>query len=148
MSNRGGFLTREDLGIVRIREVPPLRGSYRETEVLVIPFPSMGGAVIEALNILERYPSDFLDQDTAERHQVMAETFHIAMTDHQRLLGSRSFAADQARRELLTKEFAQQRVSLIEIGKPVVTDEFPSIQKTKVDDGHTTQISEIGRAHV
>ena len=67
MAERGGFVSRDDLGILLVREGEPLRGTYRGTEVLAFPHPSMGGAVIQALNILEQYPSDFFDQDTVDR---------------------------------------------------------------------------------
>jgi len=101
--------------------------------------------VIEALNILEQYPSDFLDRDTAERHQVFAEAFHMAITDHERLLTNRSFAAGQARESLLTDGHARERATMIHIGRPVINDDFPSIRNKKNDDGHTTQVSVIDR---
>jgi gamma-glutamyltranspeptidase/glutathione hydrolase len=145
MAERGGFVSKDDLALVRIRETKPLRGTYRGTEVLAIPHPSMAGAVIEALNILEQFPSEDLDRDEADRHQILAEAFHLAIGDHQRLLSNRSFAAQQARQYLLTKEHAAQRAKLIAIGQPVITDEFPSVHTRKGDDGHTTQISVVDR---
>jgi gamma-glutamyltranspeptidase/glutathione hydrolase len=145
MAERGGFVSRDDLGIIRIREVAPLRGTYRGTEVLTPPHPSMGGAVIEALKILEQFPSEFLGQDTVDRHQVVAEAFHMAIGDHERLLQDRSFAAARSRERLLTKEHAEERAALIEIGRPVVSDEFPSVAELKDDDGNTTQISIVDR---
>jgi gamma-glutamyltranspeptidase/glutathione hydrolase len=145
MAERGGFVSRDDLGIVRVREVAPLRGAYRGVEVLTFPHPSMGGAVIEALNILEQYPSDFLDSETVDRHQVFAEAFHMAIADHERLLPNRSSVAKQPRERMLTKAFAAERASLISVGRPVITDEFPATREQKSDDGHTTQISVIDR---
>jgi gamma-glutamyltranspeptidase/glutathione hydrolase len=145
MADRGGFVSKDDLGIIRIREVAPLRGTYRGTEVLAIPNPSMAGAVIEALNILEEFPSEALDRDDAGRHQILAEAFHLATVDHEKILSNRSFAANQARLHMLTKEFATERAQLITIGRPTVTDEFPHVQTKKDDDGHTTQISVVDR---
>ena len=145
MAERGGFVSRDDLGIIRIREGEPLRGTYRGTEVLTFPHPSMGGAVIQALNILEQYPSDFLDQDTIDRYQVVAEAFHIAIGDHDRMLADRSSAATQSRKRLLTKEFAAERAALIQLGHPVVSDEFPPSSQGETDDGNTTQVSIVDR---
>jgi gamma-glutamyltranspeptidase/glutathione hydrolase len=145
MMKRGGFVSRDDLGIVRVRETTPLRGTYRDTEVLAIPYPSMGGAVLEALAILGRYPSEFLSQDTAERHQVFAEAFHLAIVDHERFLANDTMIAQQARDRLVSEEFAAERASLIHPRQPVVTDEFPEVSGAKNDDGHTTQVSVIDR---
>ena len=145
MAERGGFVSKDDLGIIRVREIPPLRGTYRGAEVLVVPHPSMGGAVIQALNILEQFPSAVLDQNKASRHQIVAEAFHLATADHQRLMSNRSFAASHTRQHLLTKEFAAERAELITVGQPVITDEFPRAPGQRDDDGHTTQISVVDR---
>jgi len=145
MAERGGFVTRDDLALLRVREILPLRGTYRGAEVLTFPYPSMGGAVIEALNILEKYPSDFIDQDTVGRYQVFAEAFHIATEDHSRLLRERTFVGAGDRDRLLTKDFASQRAALIEPGKALVNEEFPPSEEKANDDGNTTQISIIDR---
>jgi gamma-glutamyltranspeptidase/glutathione hydrolase len=145
MAERGGFVSRDDLALLRVRELAPLRGTYRGAEVLTFPFPSMGGAVIEALNILEQYPEDFLDQDTVDRYQVFFEAFHIATADHDRLMSERSFVSQSSWDRLLTKEFAAERAALIEPGKALVNEEFPPSTEKENDDGNTTQISIVDR---
>ncbi len=145
MADRGGFVSRDDLAILRAREVAPLRGTYRDTEIFTFPHPSMGGAVIQALNILEQYPPAFFDQDTVSRYQVFAEAFHIATVDHSRLMSDTTFFGTQGREALLTKEHATERVELIEPGQALVNEEFPSNIKGQNDDGHTTQISIVDR---
>jgi gamma-glutamyltranspeptidase/glutathione hydrolase len=145
MAERGGFVTQDDLAILRVREMAPLRGTYRGVEVLALPFPSLGGAVIQALNILEQYPSEFIDQDTVGRYQVFAEAFHIATADHSRLMSEKSFVGANEWERLLTKDFAAERAALIEPGKALVNDEFPAYLEEENDDGNTTQISIIDR---
>ncbi len=145
MAERGGFVSRNDLALLRVRELSPLRGTYRGTEILAFPYPSMGGAVIQALNILEQYPPDFFDQDTVGRYQVFAEAFHIATADHSRLLSDRSYVGATDRDRLLTKEFAAERADLIEPGQALVNEEFPPYQKEESGDGNTTQISVVDR---
>ncbi|HPF41824.1 MAG TPA: gamma-glutamyltransferase family protein [Phycisphaerae bacterium] len=57
--NDGGVMTREDLAAYRVREVTPLRGSYLGHDVIGMPPPSSGGAVIlETLNILHALDDD------------------------------------------------------------------------------------------
>ena len=141
MAERGGFVTRDDLAMLRVRELAPLRGTYRGTEVLAFPYPTMGGAVIEALNILERFPPDFVDQDTVGRYQVFAEAFHIATADHIRLMGVVSGFGRGELDRLLAKDFAAARANLIELGRVLVSREFPPREKVEENGGNMTQIS-------
>jgi gamma-glutamyltranspeptidase/glutathione hydrolase len=144
MTERGGFVSRADLGILRIGEITPLRGTYRDTEVLAFPYPAMGGAVIQALNILERYPQDLLAADTSGRHQIVAETLHIATVDHDRVFSDGASVTSTDRERLHTKEYAADRAALIEPSRPLVSDEYPPAQPEE-DDGNTTQISVVDR---
>jgi gamma-glutamyltranspeptidase/glutathione hydrolase len=112
---------------------------------MVLPHPSVGGAVIQALNILEEYPQDFIEQDTVARYQVFAEAIHIATVDHSRLQLDRSFVGAKEREYLLTKRFAAERAALIQPGRALVSDEFPPAQQEETADGNTTQVSIIDR---
>ena len=145
MQERSGFIDRDDLALLRVRELAPLRGTYRDVEVLAVPHPSMGGAVIEALNILEHYPSDFLDLDTVERLQVLTEAFHIAIADHERTIADDPLVALGGHEQLLTKEFAAERKTLIEPGRALVSDEFPAQQQGQGPEGNTAQVSVVDR---
>lgn len=145
MLERGGFVSRDDLALLRVRELSPLRGTYRGAEVLTFPYPTMGGAVVEALNILERYPPDFIDQDTVARYHVVAEAFHIATADSIRLMPEASVSGGRNLDHLLTKDFAAARAALIEPGQALVSEEFPPNTKLVDDEGNTTQISIIDR---
>jgi gamma-glutamyltranspeptidase/glutathione hydrolase len=145
MAERGGFISRDDLALLHVRELAPLRGSYRGTKVFTMPHPSVGGAVLEALNILEQFPSDTLDLDTVGRLQILAEAFHIAIADHERMLADRSFVATKVRQRLLTKEFAAERAALIEPGRALVNEEFPPNQQKMNTDRNTTQVSVVDR---
>jgi gamma-glutamyltranspeptidase/glutathione hydrolase len=145
MEERGGSIDRDDLALLRVRELEPLRGSYRNVEVLAVPYPSLGGAVIEALNILEQYPSGFLDLDSLDRLQVLTEAFHIAIADHERVEGSQSSITRIGRQLLLTKEFAAERAALIELGQALVNDEFPADQEHLSTVGNTAQVSVVDR---
>ena len=81
MIRGGGFVRKSDLAELRIKEVSPLHTNYRGTDVYTVPQPGGGTPVIEALNILETYPSAFLAEDSVERHHVLVETFRIALAD-------------------------------------------------------------------
>jgi gamma-glutamyltranspeptidase/glutathione hydrolase len=115
----GAFLRRSDLARVRIREVVPLHTTYRGFDVFTFPPPGGGAAVIAALNILENFPSDFLAEDTIERHQVLIEAFRIAEADARGASHrQRSFGIDP-----LSKSTARDRAAMIEPGR-IIPDEL------------------------
>src|SRR5690349_16535741 len=72
MKRHNGLMTMEDLRGYVAKERTPLRGTYRGHEIISMPPPSSGGAVlVEMLNILEGYDLqktenvEHLDQDCA-----------------------------------------------------------------------------------
>jgi len=119
MRRRGGFVRRADLALYRVRELEPLRTTYRGREVLSFPLPGAGGAVVAGLNILEHFPPALLATDGVERLQVLAEAFHVALEDQRRTLDQ--VAAPQAAQDVsyLTRDHARRRAALIVPGRPV-----------------------------
>jgi gamma-glutamyltranspeptidase/glutathione hydrolase len=77
----GGSLRKTDLAMLRIRERPPAKTTYRGTEVLSVPAPGGGETLAEALNILETFPKEFLKKDSLERHHTFIEAIRIAIAD-------------------------------------------------------------------
>ncbi len=56
MDQLGGLVTLDDLAAYRARERPPVRGTFRGSEIYGMGPPASGGIVIlQALNILERF---------------------------------------------------------------------------------------------
>ena len=81
MIRNGGFVRKTDLAMLRVKDVYPIHSTYRGTHVFTVAPPGGGSSVIEALNILETFPGDFLAENTAARHHVLLETFRIALAD-------------------------------------------------------------------
>src|ERR1041384_7377438 len=68
MKRHHGLMTLEDLRGYVAKERTPLRGSYRGYEIISMPPPSSGGAVlIEMLNILEGYDFKKMDGASSDR---------------------------------------------------------------------------------
>jgi gamma-glutamyltranspeptidase / glutathione hydrolase len=76
-----GFLRKSDLGMLRPVGRTPLRGSYRGLQVVSFPFPGGGGAVIEALQILDRFPREVLSSDSVDGMMIRLEAARIALYD-------------------------------------------------------------------
>lgn len=115
MIRGGGFLRKSDLVIARIREVQPLHTTYRGFDVYTLPPPGGGAGVIATLNILERFPSDFLAQDSAERHHTFIEAFRIGALDASMARNRLANPGDDP----LSKTHARDRVGLIVPGKAI-----------------------------
>ena len=89
----GGLITADDLAQYAVKERKPIRGTYREYDVISAPPPSSGGiALIEALNILEGYELAKFGNRSAEAVHLTAEAFRRAFFDRAEFLGDPDFA--------------------------------------------------------
>ena len=92
MKRHNGLMTMEDLRGYVAKERTPLRGSYRGYEVISMPPPSSGGAVlIEMLNILEGYDLPKVDAGSSDRFHLMAEAMRRAFADRAEYMGDSDF---------------------------------------------------------
>jgi gamma-glutamyltranspeptidase/glutathione hydrolase len=145
MRRRGGFVRRSDLGILSVTELEPVRGTYRGFDILSFPFPGSGAAVVHALDILENFDPRFLSEDTVDRNQVVAESYHIAFEDFQRAASQGFSSAGGLGTGLPSKELASSRAALITPGRALTESEFPSVRQITDLDGNTTQVSVVDR---
>ena len=92
MKRHDGLLTLADLRGYVAKERQPLRGTYRGYEVISMPPPSSGGAVlIEMLNILEGYDFKKIDWASSERYHLMTEAMRRAFADRAEYMGDTDF---------------------------------------------------------
>lgn len=146
MEERGGFVTRADLGIYRVTEQRPLRGTYRGAEVLSFPWPGSGGAVIEALNVLEHFPTEFLAEPSVNRLQTLADAFHIAIEDHVRFTYRSSISGVSPDTTYIGKPFAAERASLMSFEHALPADVFEKEPRFYRPPGGTTQVTVADRS--
>ena len=145
MEKRGGFVSRGDLGLYRVTEQQPLRGTYRGTEVISFPWPGAGGAVIEALNVLEHYPSEFLAETSANQLQAYAEAFHIAISDHARFTSWSGVSGRPPDTTYTSKPFAAERAALINFDHALSSEALGQESRFYTPPGGTTQVSVADR---
>src|SRR5215468_515333 len=82
MKRHNGLITLEDMRGYVAKEREPLHGNYRGYEIISMPPPSSGGAVlIEMLNILEGYDFKKLDWASSERYHLTTEAMRRAFAD-------------------------------------------------------------------
>ncbi|HEY6660938.1 MAG TPA: gamma-glutamyltransferase, partial [Pyrinomonadaceae bacterium] len=73
MKRNNGLMTMDDLRGYVAKERTPVRGNYRGYEIISMPPPSSGGAVlIQMLNILEGFDLQKLEANSSVRYHLMA----------------------------------------------------------------------------
>jgi gamma-glutamyltranspeptidase/glutathione hydrolase len=86
------WMTMEDLANYKPVERAPLRTTYRGHEVITMPPPSSGGvALIEMLNILERYDLKALGAGSSQETHLKVEAMRRAFADRAEFLGDPDF---------------------------------------------------------
>jgi gamma-glutamyltranspeptidase / glutathione hydrolase len=130
MQAHGGLITKEDLARYQAKERAPVRGRYRGHDVISMPPPSSGGvALIEMLNVLERYDLASKGRGSAETLHLEIEAMRRAYLDRARYLGDPDFVRVPVAR-LTSKPYARtvaasihldRASSSLELGKDIVT---------------------------
>ncbi|MBA2301212.1 MAG: gamma-glutamyltransferase [Acidobacteria bacterium] len=130
MKANGGLITKEDLAKYVAKERVPLRGTYKDFEIVSMPPVSSGGvALIEMLNILE--PMDLKSKGllTAEALHLQIEAMRRAYLDRARHVGDPDFVTVPVAM-LTSKEYARKVAasidpskasSSLDLGKDIVT---------------------------
>jgi gamma-glutamyltranspeptidase / glutathione hydrolase len=78
----GGAMTRDDLASYRAVLRAPVLGTYRGYDVVSMPPPTAGGALlIEMLNILEGFPLGEMKASSVEALHLLIETMKLAYAD-------------------------------------------------------------------
>src|SRR3989442_748333 len=92
LKRHGGLITLEDMRGYIAKERETLRGNYRGYEIISMPPPSSGGAVLlEMLNILEGYDFKKLDWASSDRYHLMTEAMRRAFADRAEYMGDSDF---------------------------------------------------------
>ena len=89
----GGLITAQDLAQYEVKERQPIRGSYRDYDIISAPPPSSGGvALVEILNILEGYDLAKEGDDSAESIHLISEAYQRAFFDRAEFMGDPDFS--------------------------------------------------------
>ncbi|HEY0366297.1 MAG TPA: gamma-glutamyltransferase [Pyrinomonadaceae bacterium] len=92
IKRNNGLMTMDDLHGYVAKERTPVRGNYRGYEIISMPPPSSGGAVlIQMLNILEGFDLQKLEAGSSDRYHLMAEAMRRAFADRAEYMGDTDF---------------------------------------------------------
>src|ERR1051326_3402148 len=143
-----GLITMADMRGYVAKERETLRGTYRGYEIISMPPPSSGGAVlIEMLNILEGYDFKKMDWASADRYHLMTESMRRAFADRAEYMGDTDFVKvpiagliDKKYAAQLRRTIDPQRASSseqVKAGKPLGYESDETTHFTVVDaDGN------------
>jgi gamma-glutamyltranspeptidase/glutathione hydrolase len=92
MRRHNGLVTLEALKNYVAKERVPVRSTYRGHEIISMPPPSSGGAVlVEMLNILEGFDLRHMGVSSSERYHVTVEAMRRAFADRAEYMGDADF---------------------------------------------------------
>jgi len=111
MERSGGWITAEDLENYSATWRAPIRGAYKDYEIISMGPPSSGGILlVEMLNMVTDYPLQDWGFQSLKTTHLMVEAERRAFADRAEFLGDPDFIAiPQA--QLLSKSYAQGRMA-------------------------------------
>jgi gamma-glutamyltranspeptidase/glutathione hydrolase len=149
MAANGGLISKKDLASYQAKVRTPVRGKYHGYEIISMPPPSSGGvAMIEMLNILERFDLPKLGPMSAQAIHYEIEAMRRAYLDRARYLGDPDFVKMPIEK-LTSKTYAKSLAATIdpmhaskstELGKDIFT------QVATTEHEETTHFSVVDRS--
>ena len=144
MKRHNGLITTQDMRGYVAKERETLHGNYRGYEIVSMPPPSSGGAVLlEMLNILEGYDFKKMDWASSDRYHLMTEAMRRAFADRAEYMGDSDFVKVPVAGLVDKKYAAQLRNTInpdrassseqVRAGKPVGYESDETTHFTVVD---------------
>ncbi len=136
----GGLITKEDMSAYHVRELQPVRCSYRGYDIQSAPPPSAGGvAICEILQILEGYDLRGMGFHSAAEVHAMVEAMRRAYHDRQGL-GDPDFVHDDIAR-LIDRDYAAKLRAGIDPARATPSASLDAAPQAKAEGQQTTQYS-------
>jgi gamma-glutamyltranspeptidase/glutathione hydrolase len=141
IARAGGIVTAADLRDYRTIERVPLRGPYRDVEVVLPPPAASSGVhVLQMLNILSGWDLRALGFGSADTLHLLAEALKMAFADRAAASGDPAFV-DVPVERLVSAEYGAQRRALIDMARAqdwapgIASAESPNTTHLTVADG-------------
>ena len=145
MKQHGGLITAEDLRNYTPKERAPLRGNYRGHEIISMPPPSSGGAVlIQMLNILEGFDVKKLGPLSSDYYHVLVETMRRAYADRAEYMGDADFARVPVA-GMIDKAYAERQRSTINLERAVPSTEVRAGKPAGEESMETTHFTVVDK---
>jgi gamma-glutamyltranspeptidase/glutathione hydrolase len=117
MERCGGFIRGEDLTGYRVLERTPIRGRYRDWEIVGPPPPAASGVhITQMLNILEGYDIKALGFGSTDTLHLLAEVLKIAFADRAEASGDPAFVKVPVE-HITSKAYGRERRADIDMSR-------------------------------
>ena len=124
MKKNNGLITKKDLKNYRPIWRNPVKGNYREYEIVTMGPPSSGGIhIIQMLNILEKYDLVKMGHNSPTYTALLTEVMKYAYADRSKYLGDPDFF-DVPLKTLISKEYAAAINRQIKLNKITPSDKI------------------------
>jgi gamma-glutamyltranspeptidase / glutathione hydrolase len=146
MRQHRGLITVDDLREYTPKERAPLRGNYRGHEIISMPPPSAGGAVlIEMLNILEGFDLKKLQPFSSDYYHLLVETMRRAYADRAEYLGDADFVSVPVV-GMIDKAYAGRQRSTIKLDRASPSGEIGAGKPAGYESTQTTHFTIVDPA--
>lgn len=143
--DNGGLFTQQDFDTYQSRVRTPVKGTYRDYEVLSMPPPSSGGvALIEMLNVLEHHALGDMEPGSASYVHLLTETMKRAFADRAEYMGDPDFVTVPVQR-LIAKSYAGSLDKSISLSKATPSSQIKPGVFQPHEGENTTHFSVVDR---
>lgn len=146
MRQHRGLITAEDLRGYTPKERVPVRVNYRGHEIISMPPPSAGGAVLlEMLNILEGFDLKKLQPFSADYYHLLVEAMRRAYADRAEYMGDADFVSVPVA-GMIDKAYAERQRSTIKLDRPTPSGEIGAGKPAGYESAQTTHFTIVDAA--
>jgi gamma-glutamyltranspeptidase/glutathione hydrolase len=151
MAANGGLISKKDLAAYQPKVRAPIRGKYHGYDIISMPPPSSGGvAIVEMLNILERFDLPKLGPMSAQTVHYQIEAMRRAYLDRARYLGDPDFVKNMPITKLTSKAYAKTLAATIDSAHASKSidlgrDIFTQVAATQHEHEETTHFSIVDK---
>jgi gamma-glutamyltranspeptidase/glutathione hydrolase len=145
MKRHDGLMTLGDLRSYQPKERAPVRGTYRGYEVISMPPPSSGGAVlIEMLNMLEGFDVRAMGWSSSDSLHVLAEVMRRAFADRAEHMGDADFVKVPVT-GLIDKNYAKHLRATIDMKHASKSEDVRAGQPVAEESSDTTHFTVLDK---
>ncbi len=147
MQKYKGIITHEDLENYKVIIRKPVEGTYRGYGIVSMPPSSSGGvALIQLLNILERFDIGASGWNSSETIHLVTEAERLVYADRSEYLGDPGFI-DIPVNDLVSKKYADKRAETINLHKARPSDQVGpgNLKKVRPESEETTHYSVVDK---
>ena len=138
-----GPMTLADLASYQVRWREPVKGRYRDLEVVSMPPPSSGGVhLIQMLNTLSHFPMRELGYGSAASLHLMAEAARRAYADRAQHMGDPEFVKVPVK-ELISTRYADELARQISMNLATPSKTIQPLIPTPPESPETTHLSVV-----